>query len=106
MNSIFDDAILVNEINAGSAVCCDGCNGPYDENKMNGGVIIGSSAYCQECSDRYGWEAKDYEYADEVTEVMDKDKTFEQNVLDYREKMTGSTNAISRIYAYSTEDER
>ena len=104
--SIFEDAVLVNEINAGNVVCCDGCNGPYDENKRNGGVIIGSSAYCQECSDRYGWEAEGYEHADEITDIMDKDKTFEQNVLDYREKMTGSTNAISRIYAYSTEDER
>ena len=92
---------IMKTINAGSNVCCDGCNGPYPEqgDEINGGVIIGSSAYCQACSDRYGWEAEDYEYADEITEIMDKNKTFKQNVLDYREKMTGSTDAITRIYS-------
>ena len=50
MQGIFADAVLINSINIGEEVCCDGCNGPYGENE-NGGVIIGHSDYCGECSD-------------------------------------------------------
>ena len=100
-DSLLDFAVI-HTINAGEEVCCDGCNGPYPENgdAINGGVIIGSSAYCQACSDKYGYDSEDYEHADEIDEIMDKEKTFKQNVLDYRKKMTGSTDGITRILSY------
>ena len=97
MKGIFYDEVLINSINIGEEVCCDGCNGPYGENE-NGGVIIGHSAYCGECSDKYGYDKPDYEYAHEISEFMDKNKTFKQNVLDYRKRTTGSTDGITKFY--------
>ena len=102
MKGIFDDAVLVEVINAGEEVCCDGCNGPYPENgdKINGGVIIGGSAYCQSCIDKYGYNDDDKSnfFPDIQIQAMDENKTFKQNVLDYRKKMTGTTDGITRIY--------
>ena len=97
VKGLFEDAVIIHHSNYGEVVCCDGGNGPYDENRMNGGVIVGSSAMCQECCDRYGYDKPDYKYADEVDEIMNKNKTFEQNVLDYRKKMTGTSDAIVQI---------
>ena len=94
--SIFDDAKLVHVINAGENVCCDGCNGPYGNN-IYGGVIIGGSAYCGECSDKYGYSNEDYKYADEITEIMDFNKSCKDNVLEYRKRMTGSSDGIMEI---------
>ena len=90
---------LVEVTNIGDTVVCDGCNGPYGDNMM-GGVLIGHSAYCGECSDKYGYDKPDYEYADEITEVMLKSKTFKENVLDYRKKTTGSSDGIQKIYTF------
>jgi hypothetical protein len=87
----FEPKELIKEINLGNEVICDGCNGPYDDNKMNGGVIMGSGAYCQSCADEYDYEKT-------ADEVMDKNKTFQQNVLDFRKRMTGSSDGIMRIY--------
>tara|TARA_R110002072_G_scaffold209127_2_gene366673 strand:+ start:142 stop:429 length:288 start_codon:yes stop_codon:yes gene_type:complete len=91
---LFDNAKLVKVIDGGDMVCCDYCNGPYGDNE-NGGIIIGGSAICQECSDKYGYEAKN---SNEIEFVMDKEKSFTENVLEYRKKMTGSTSAITKIY--------
>lgn len=95
--SIFDDFVLVNKTNIGDVVVCDGCNGPYEENIM-GGAIIGSSAYCGECCDRYGYNLPDYEYKNEISEILDEKSTFKENVLNYRKRMTGSSDGIMRIY--------
>ena len=89
---LFDGAKLVDEINFGDDVCCDGCNGPYGDN-MNGGVIIGRSAYCGECADKY-----DYYLAKDIDEVMDLNESFKDNVLEYRKRMTGSSDGIMRIF--------
>jgi len=89
---LFDDAKLVEVINIGDEVCCDGCNGPYGDN-MNGGVIIGRSAYCGECADKY-----DYYLAKDIDEVMDLNKSFKDNVLEYRKRTTGSSDGITRIF--------
>ena len=86
------------EINMHDTVLCDGCNGPYGDNKK-GGVIIGSSAYCGECADKYGYADENYEYADEIDEIMDLNKSFKDNVLEYRKRITGSSDGIMRIVA-------
>jgi len=89
---LFDDAKLVEVINIGDEVCCDGCNGPYGDN-MNGGVIIGHSAYCGECADKY-----DYYLDKDIDEVMDLNESFKDNVLEYRKRTTGSSDGITRIF--------
>ena len=89
---------LVEENNFGEVVCCDGCNGPYDN--MMGGYIIGSSAYCADCGDKYGYDNPDYEYKDEIVEFFDKEKTFKENVLDFRKRTTGTTDAFQRIFTW------
>ena len=89
---LFDGAKLVEVINIGDEVCCDGCNGPYGDN-MNGGVIIGRSAYCGECADKY-----DYYLDKDIDEVMDLNERFKDNVLEYRKRMTGSSDGITRIF--------
>ena len=88
---------LVNVINSGDTVCCDGCNGPYGDN-VNGGVIIGRSAYCGECADKYHYCSSDYEHKHEINEFMDLNKSFKDNVLEYRKRTTGSSDGIMRIF--------
>ena len=97
--SLFDknNLVLVNSNNFGDEVCCDGCNGPYGKN-LNGGVIIGHSAYCGECADKYGYYSQTYKYADEIDEIMDSEKTFKENVLDFRKRTTGSSDGIMNFY--------
>ena len=94
---LFNGAKLVNVINSGDIVCCDGCNGPYGDN-INGGVIIGRSAYCGECADKYRYYSSDYEHKHEIDEVMDLNKSFKDNVLEYRKRTTGSSDGITRIF--------
>ncbi len=88
--------------NYGQVVCCDGCNGPYGDN-VNGGALIGSSAMCGECCDKYGYDKPDYKYSDEVDEVWDKEKTFKQNVLDYRTKTYGTPDLITTFIPLSNK---
>ena len=95
---LFNGAKLVNVINSGDVVCCDGCNGPYGDN-INGGVIIGHSAYCGECADKYHYYSSDYEHKHEINEYMDLNKSFKDNVLEYRKRTTGSSDGIMRIFA-------
>ena len=94
---LFDGAKLVEVINSGDTVCCDGCNGPYGDN-VNGGVIIGHSAYCGECADKYHYCSSDYEHKHEINEFMDLNKSFKDNVLEYRKRTTGSSDGIMRIF--------
>ena len=94
---LFNGAKLVEVINSGDTVCCDGCNGPYGDN-VNGGVIIGHSAYCGECADKYHYYSSDYEHKHEIDEVMDLNKSFKDNVLEYRKRTTGSSDGIMRIF--------
>ena len=94
---LFNGAKLVDVINSGDTVCCDGCNGPYGDN-MNGGVIIGRSAYCGECADKYHYYSSDYEHKHEINEFMDLNKSFKDNVLEYRKRTTGSSDGIMRIF--------
>ena len=94
---LFDGAKLVDVINSGDTVCCDGCNGPYGDN-INGGVIIGRSAYCGECADKYHYYSSNYEHKHEIDEFMDLNKSFKDNVLEYRKRTTGSSDGIMRIF--------
>ena len=84
--------------NAGEVVVCDGCN---DDGKLSkGGVLIGSSAFCGKCTSRNKWDQPDYEYANEVTKIFNKEKTFHQNVLDYRLKTYGSSDLTVQILSW------
>jgi len=94
---LFDGAKLSEVINSGDTVCCDGCNGPYGDN-VNGGVIMGHSAYCGECADKYHYCSSDYEHKHEINEFMDLNKSFKDNVLEYRKRTTGSSDGIMRIF--------
>jgi hypothetical protein len=84
-------------INGGDVVICDFCNGG---DKTMGGVIVGSSAVCGDCTDRYGYDKEDYEYANEVSEVFDKERSFKDNVLEYRLKVYGTSDAITVIKTF------
>ena len=85
--------------NYGEVVVCDGCNGPYGKN-IKGGVLVGSYAMCGECCDKYGYDKADYEYKDEVSEVWNKDKTFHDNVIDYRQRAYGTKDLIVKITTF------
>ena len=89
----------IHESNYGEVVVCDGCNGPYGENSK-GGALVGSYAFCIECCDKYGYDKPDYKYADEVDEIWDKEKTFKDNVLEYRQRAYGSRDLITKIITY------
>ena len=91
--------MIMEEFNYGQVVVCDHCNGPEGKNLM-GGVIVGSPAVCGECCDRYGYYNPNYEYADEIDEIWSKDKTFHDNVLDYRQRVSGSKDMIIQIGSF------
>ena len=83
--------------NYGEVVACDFCN--YGE-ETYGGVLIGSYAICGDCCDKNHYDKPSYEYSDEVDVIFDKDKTFRDNVLNYRYKQTGSRDAIQVITSF------
>tara|TARA_R100001530_G_scaffold34525_1_gene26992 strand:+ start:770 stop:1105 length:336 start_codon:yes stop_codon:yes gene_type:complete len=83
--------------NYGEVVACDFCN--YGE-ETYGGVIIGSYAICGDCCNKNNYDKPNYEYSDEVDVIFDKEKTFRDNVLDYRYKQTGSRDAIQIITSF------
>jgi len=97
MSELKPDYSQAESHNYGHVVCCDGCNGPYGDN-VNGGVIIGHSAYCGECADKYRYYSSDYEHKHEINEFMDLNKSFKDNVLEYRKRTTGSSDGITRIF--------
>ena len=93
-------------INGGDVVICDFCNS--GEETM-GGVLIGSSAVCGDCTVKYGYDKEDYkydtdpeEYRDDlgITEVFDKERSFKDNVLEYRLKAYGTSDAITVIKTF------
>lgn len=76
-------------IDIGDFVCCDFCNA--DGENSNGGILVGSNAICGDCCEKNGYYKDDYEYKDEIAEFFPKDKTFKENVLEHRFKLTGDT---------------
>tara|TARA_S200002703_G_scaffold36276_3_gene31404 strand:- start:1271 stop:1555 length:285 start_codon:yes stop_codon:yes gene_type:complete len=93
-----DNMKLVHTSNIGDLVICDFCN--KDGKLSKGGVMIGSHAVCGDCSEKNNYYSKDYKYNNEIDEVFDINKTFQQNVLDYRKKKTGSSDGICRILTW------
>jgi len=74
-------------IDGGEEVACDFCN--FGEETM-GGLLLGSYAICGDC-------AKTITHPEEITEVFDPNKTFRQNVLEYRVRTYGTSHAITKI---------
>ena len=75
-------------INIGDFVCCDFCNSDGEE--TYGGVLIGSNAICGNCCEKNDYYNPDFKFKDEITEFFSKDKTFKENVLNYRLRTTGT----------------
>jgi ribosomal protein S17E len=86
---------LKSEIDGGEFVACDFCNG--GEETM-GGALVGSNAVCGKCLKNV-----EEKYPEEITERFDVNKTFRQNVLEYRVKAYGTSHAITRIYVPETK---
>ena len=84
--------------NYGEEVACDSCNGGGNS---KGGCLVGSHAMCGDCCKKYGYDKPDYKYLDEISEIFDKDKTFKDNVLDYRERTYGTRDLIFSITPFS-----
>ena len=78
------------KMNLGDFVCCDFCN--YGEDTY-GGVLIGSNAVCGACSEQNGFYDDDYQYKDDIKEYFSMQNTFKENVLEFRKRTTGTTNA-------------
>ena len=88
-----DNMKVVHSSNLGDTVICDFCNA--DGSISKGGVMIGSNAVCGDCCDKYNY------YNDkEVDEVFDREKTFQENVCDYRKKTTGTSDGIMQILTW------
>ena len=88
-----DNMKVVHSANLGDTVVCDFYNA--DGSLSKGGVMIGSNAVCGDCCDKYNY------YNDkEVDEVFDRDKTFQENVCDYRKRTTGTSDGIMQILTW------
>ena len=79
-------------INIGDLVVCDFCNA--DGKYSKGGVMVGSYAVCGDCSEKNNYYDKNYENADEISEMFDRNKTFQENVLKYLNISYGTTDGI------------
>ena len=93
-----DNMKLVHSSNVGELVVCDFCN--KDGKLSKGGVMIGSNEVCGDCSAKNGYYDDDYKYADEIDEFFDKNKTFHENVCDFRKKTTGTSDGLIKIYTW------
>ena len=80
--------------NYGEVVACDFCNGGEES---AGGVMMGSYAVCGDCSEKNGYYKNSYQYKDEIDEFFDTEKTFRDNVLEYRQKVYGTRDLIQTI---------
>ena len=83
-------------------VVCDFCNEGADS---YGGVLVGSTAICGNCSEKNGFTSEGipnqaYEFKDEISKYFDKDKTFQENVEEYRLKHIGTRDAITIIETF------
>ena len=87
----------VESTNYGEVVCCDFCN--LGEGTM-GGVVIWSNAVCGDCCEKNDYYKEDFEYKDEISVRFDMDKTFKQNVLEYRKNTYGTSDAIITIIPF------
>tara|TARA_R100001510_G_C7638870_1_gene196665 strand:+ start:1376 stop:1648 length:273 start_codon:yes stop_codon:yes gene_type:complete len=81
-------------------VACDFCNGGEDS---YGGVLIGSTAVCGNCSENNKFTIKgipnqDLESKDEISKYFDSGKTFQENVENYRLEQYGTKDAVTIIY--------
>ena len=79
---------------------CDFCNEGADS---YGGVLVGSTAICGNCSEKNGFTNEGipnqaYEFKDEISKYFDNDKTFQENVEEYRLEQYGTKDAVTIIY--------
>ena len=98
----FDKAKLAHSQNLGDLVICDFCNG--DGKDSVGGVVIGSYAICGDCSEKNIYYDSEYKNADEIDIIFSQDKTFQENVLEYRKQQTGSSDGIMSFYTWDDCD--
>ena len=92
-------------INGGDFVVCDFCNGG---DETMGGMIVGNSAICGDCTDEWIWkkgykrdtDPEDYKDDLGIDEVFDREKSFKDNVLEYRLKVYGTSDAITVIKTF------
>jgi len=85
-------------INIGEEVICDFCNSSGEDS--HGGVMVGSNAVCGICCEKNGYYKSDYEYKGDIAEFFPKDKTFKENVLEYRLRTTGSKSGEITIQSF------
>ncbi len=93
-----DNATLVHTQNLGDLVVCDFCN--LDGKESTGGVMIGSNAVCGKCCEKHNYYDTEHENADEIDLVFSQDKTFQENVLEYRKQQNGSSDGIMSFYTW------
>ena len=89
----------MNVIRTECFVACDFCNEGED---TLGGVLIGSTAVCGNCSEKNEFTCKGvpnqaYEYKNEISKYFDNGKTFQENVEEYRLEQYGTRDAITII---------
>jgi hypothetical protein len=99
---MFDNAKLMHSQNIGDVVVCDFCNG--DGKNSVGGIVMGSYAICGKCCEKNNYYDKEHEHADEIDLVFSQDKTFQENVLEYRKQQTGSSDGIISVYSWNIDD--
>lgn len=89
---------MYEEINAGKVVLCDYCNADAEslegEDSLGGGLVH-SSALCPACYTEAVKRCKQ-EYPEEMKyfSPFPADKTFYQNVLDYRKEHYGNDDLV------------
>jgi hypothetical protein len=86
--------VHVSQTNHGLVVICDFCNEGED---TMGGVLIGSYAICGDCCETHDYRNPEHLNADEIDEIWDIEKSFHDNVLDYRERVYGTKELITEI---------
>ena len=55
---------------------------------------------CGDCCEKNDYYKEDFEYKDEISVRFDMDKTFKQNVLEYRKNTYGTSDAIITIIPF------
>jgi hypothetical protein len=93
---------MIEEINIGKSVICDGCNADGDEQfpdgtpAQMGGGVIGSYALCQSCFAKRA-PAERLERPSSQVYSFDPGKTFGDNVRELRKREYGDENGIIQI---------
>lgn len=78
-------------LNAGPVVCCDMCNCPGED--CYGGVILGSTAVCGCCCERYNSHT-----SPDADVLLNPTRTFKENILAYREQQYGSSDCVITLF--------